>query len=327
MSRLKIQKNFSINEKNICKNIFSLTDDENLMFIWWIHPVQEQGFVFTDKRVFWNMPTKISGENDIEIYHQNTGEILFDAKSFLEITYENNELILHTKEKRYGFENLRNLSVALLNTIFKDYFEEMRVPAEEYCIFNNTIVLGIEGFLQRLSIPDAGENKVYKEKDKKKKGDGKIKNTALKTASFIRHLFDFVLDIYSFAVLSFCFLINATIANPIFENYFKQIKEIPSKENFLLLMFVVSCAYFVLKALIVFTTRNVKKLPPILLVTVQILVWLIANDKYPFLLLINFILIFTFQRICNFSKTSIRLKFTLYFVILIATYLSITYIL
>ena len=324
--KLKIQKKFTVRQRKICKELFDLAEDETLMFIWWIHPLQKQGFVFTDKRVLWNIPTNISGENDIECYHRNDGEILVEAKSFLEITVENNEFIIHTKEKRYGFEIIRYPSTISVNQIFKEYFDQMKSPSDEYCTFNNSFVLGFEGLLQKLSIPDSGENKVYKTEEKRQKSSGKIKYTALRTASFIRHVFDFVLDVYSFIVLTFCFLINATVANPIFEGYYKQVKEIPSKGNFLIWMIIVSCAYFLLKLLIVLTTRNVRKLLPVLLVTVQILVWLIASNRYPFLLLINFLLIYIFQQICNFSKTSIRLKFTLYFAILIATYLCLTFI-
>ncbi len=86
--RIKIQKNFTDMQRTICKNLFDLTKDETLMFIWWVNPLQEKCFVFTDKRVLWNIPAKISGENDIEIYHQNNGEILFESKSFLEITID-----------------------------------------------------------------------------------------------------------------------------------------------------------------------------------------------------------------------------------------------
>ena len=325
--KLKIQKKFTERQRNTCKILFNLIEDETLMFIWWIHSFQKEGFVFTDKRVLWNIPSKISGENDIECYHRNDGEILVDAKTFLEITVENDEFIIHTKEKRYGFENIRYPSNISINKIFKEYFEQMHSPSDEYCTFNNSFVLGFEGLLQKLSIPDSNENKVDKTRGKKRNNNGKIKYTALKTASFIRHFFDFILDVYSFIVLSFCFLINATVANPIFGNYFKEIKEIPSKGNFLLWMIIISCIYFLLKLIVVFTTRNVKKMPPVLLVTVQILVWLIANEKFPFLLMINFLLIYIFQRICNFSKTSIRLKFTLYFAILIAAYLCMTFIL
>ncbi len=327
ITKLKIQKKFTDTQRSICKALFGLTNDETLIFIWWIYPFQKRGFVFTDKRVLWNIPTKISGENDIEIYHQETGEILFENKTFLETTVEKNEFIIHTKEKRYGFEIIKFPLTVLMDKIFKDYFKEMSSPADEYCTYNNSFILWLEGLQQKISIPDIDENKVGKRADRKKKNGGRIKYTALKTASFIRHLFDFILDVYSFIVLSLCFLINATVANPIFKNYFKTIKEIPSKENFLLWMIVISCVFFLLKLLVVFTTRNVKKIPPILIVTVQILVWLIANDKYPFLLIINFLLIYIFQRICNFSRTSIRLKFTLYFAILIATYLYMTYIL
>lgn len=326
-TKLKIQKKFTDRQRKICKVFYNLLEDETIIFIWWIHPFKKQGFVFTDKRVLWNLPTKISGENDIEIYHQETGEIFFDSKMFLEITAENSELIIHTQEKRYSFENKKYSLPFLIDKIFKDYFDKMTSPADEYCTFNNSFILEIEGLLQNFSIPDSGENKVYKVFDRGKKGGGKIKYTALKTASFIRHFFDFILDIYSFLVLSFCFLINATVANPILENYFKEIKEIPSKGNFLLWMIIISCVYFILKLLVVLTTKNVKKLPPVLIVTVQILVWLIANEKYPFLLIINFLLIYIFQRVCNFSKNSIRLKFTLYFEILIAVYLCMTFIL
>lgn len=326
-TKLKIQKKFTDRQRKVCKDLFNLIENETIIFIWWIHPFRKQGFVFTDKRVLWNLPTKISGENDIEIYHQETGEIFFDSKMFLEITVENSELIIHTQEKRYSFENKKYSLPFLIDKIFKDYFDKMTSPADEYCTFNNSFILEIEGLLQNFSIPDSGENKVYKVFDRGKKGGGKIKYTALKTASFIRHFFDFILDIYSFLVLSFCFLINATVANPILENYFKEIKEIPSKGNFLLWMIIISCVYFILKLLVVLTTKNVKKLPPVLIVTVQILVWLIANEKYPFLLIINFLLIYIFQRVCNFSKNSIRLKFTLYFAILIAVYLCMTFIL
>lgn len=322
---LKIQKKFTDKQRLVCKVLFDLMDDETLMFIWWVYPLKKQAFVFTDKRVLWNIPTKISGENDIECYHQNKGEILFASKAFLEITAENNILIIHTKEKRYGFENIKDISAAFLDKIFKDYFEEMLSPGDEYSTYNNSFVLGLEGLIQKLSIPDSDEDETYKVVDKKKKSGGKIKYTALKTASLVRHFFDFILDVYSFIVLSFCFLVNATIANPVLEKNFKEIKSIPSKENFLLWMVIISCVYFLLKLLIVFTARNVKRLPAILLVAVQILVWLIASNKFPFLLLINFLLIYIFQCICNFSKPSIRLKFTLYFAILIATYFCMTY--
>ena len=324
--RIKIQKNFTDMQRTICKNLFDLTKDETLMFIWWVNPLQEKCFVFTDKRVLWNIPAKISGENDIEIYHQNNGEILFESKSFLEITIEKNELIIHTKEKRYGVGIGKKLSAGFMNQMFKDYFEEMRVPADEYCTFNNSFILRLEGFLQKLSIPESGENKVYKTAYKKKNGSRKIKYTALKTASFIRHVFDFILDINSFLVLSFCFLINATINNPVIKSIYDEVRNFSSRFNYLVLILCVCCIYFILKTLIVFTTRNIKKLPAILLIVVQILVWLIANEKYAFLLTINFLITYIFQRICNFSKTSIRLKFTLYFAILIAAYLSITYI-
>ena len=326
-ANLKIQKKFTDRQRKVCKDLFNLIENETIIFIWWIHPFKKKGFVFTDKRVLWNIPTKISGENDIEVYHQESGEIVFESQLFLEITVENNELIIHTKEKRYSFENKKYPSSVLLDKIFKEYFDKMSSPADEYCTFNNSFILGLEGLLQKISIPDSGENKVYKVFDRGKKGGGKIKYTALKTASFIRHFFDFILDIYSFLVLSFCFLINATVANPILENYFKEIKEIPSKGNFLLWMIIISCAYCVLKFLVILTTKQVSKLTPVLLVIVQILVWLIANEKYPFLLIINFLLIYIFQRVCNFSKNSIRLKFTLYFAILIAVYLCMTFIL
>jgi len=326
-AKLKIQKKFTDRQRKICKVFYNLLEDETIIFIWWIHPFRKQGFVFTDKRVLWNLPTKISGENDIEVYHQESGEIVFESQLFLEITVENNELIIHTKEKRYSFENKKYPSSVLLDKIFRDYFEKMSSPVDAYCTFNNSFILELEGLLQNLSISNSSENKVDIITGKNRKNNGKIKYTALKTASFIRHFFDFILDIYSFLVLSFCFLINATVANPILENYFKEIKEIPSKGNFLLWMIIISCAYFILKLLVVLTTKNVKKLPPVLIVTVQILVWLIANEKYPFLLIINFLLIYIFQRVCNFSKNSIRLKFTLYFVILIAVYLCMTFIL
>ena len=326
-TKLKIQKKFTDRQRKVCKVLFNLFEDETIIFIWWIHPLREQGFVFTDKRVLWNLPAKISGENDIEIYHQETGEILYDSKLFLEVTAENNELIIHTKEKRYSFEIKKYQSAIFVNNFFQEYFEKMASPADEFCIFTNSFILGLEGLLQKLVIPESNENKVCKTANKRKKSSGKIKYTALKTASFIRHFFDFILDVYSFIVLSLCFLINATVANPIWENFFKEIKEIPSKGNFLFWMIIISCVYFILKLLVVLTTKNVKKLPAVLLVTVQILVWLIANDKYPFLVIINFLLIYIFQRICNFSKTSIRLKFTLYLAILIATYLCMTFIL
>ena len=332
---LKLQRKITENQRKICRNLFDLEKEETVVFIWWIHPFSSKGFVFTDKRIIWNIPTKISGDDSLEIYHQERGEILFNSKSFLKISSENGELVLNTTEKKYSFnisEAYIKTNMTLLETIFKEYFEEMKAPAEEFCSFNNSIILGIEGFLQKIVISDEDVEpvKLSFKKTKvnssvQKEGESKIKTTALKTASFIRHFFDFVLDIYSFLVLSFCYLINATVANPIIGKYLDEIKGIPSKYNFLLLMLFISAVYFLLKTIIVFTTRNVKKLPPVLLVVVQIFVWFIANDKYPFLITINFLLIYIFQRICNFSKSSIRIKFMLYFIILISIYLSVIY--
>lgn len=321
--KLKIQKTFSDKERITCKNLFSLHDDENLMFVWWINPLNKQAFIFTDKRVLWNIPTKISGENDIECYHRDDGEILYSEKSFLELTADENEITIHTKEKRYSFKLIHLFSVHFeqIEDIFKNYFEERKAPDDENCHFKNSFILGIERFFQKISIAE-NEDVIIHDNTKKLK----LKNTALKTASAIRHSIDFILDVYSFLILSLCYSINSTINNPIIKNIYDGIKDLPKRSDFLLIMLIICLLYLILKTFIIFTTKKVKKLPLFILIIIQILVWLIANDKFAFLVLINFLVIFIFQSLCNFSKTSIRLKFTLYFAILIAAYLSITYI-
>lgn len=332
-AKLKIQKNFTDKERKFCLNIFDLQENETLMFIWWINPVKKLGFIFTDKRVFWNIPVKVTGENDIELHHLNSGKILFSAKSFIDVRFIESDFIIRTRDKKYSF-NLNAVYSSenknLINNIFKDYFEEMKTPSEEYCLFSNSFILKLGYILQKFSIPDTEDVQENAEVEKK---DSKFKNvasrTALATASFLRHFIDFILDIFSFLMLSLCFVINSAfnIAGYKLQGVYEEIKALASiKYNFLFFMLVISSIYFILKFLIILTTRKVKKLPPVLLITVQILIWIIASSKFAFLMAINFLLIFIFEQTCGFSKKSIRVKFLLYFIILISIYLIYTYV-
>ncbi len=335
--RLKIQSTFSDREIRTCKSIFSLQDDESLMFIWWIQPLKEEGVVFTDKRIFWNISTTISGENEFERYHRSWGEIIRSEKSFLELTIDDGEVTIHTKEKRYSFRALKflsNIDLQRLDKIFKDYFDNIKSLDAEINTFRNSFFLAIENLLQKISIPDNEEDFSYAKTtcstaaEKTKSGNDKplkIKKTALKTVSAIRHCIDFILDIYALLVLTICYFINSTVNSPEYKKIWNQINYVLSRSDFLIIMLFISVMYFILKTLIICTAKNVKKYQPMILVIVQILVWLMANDKYLFLLLVNFLLTYLFQSLCNFSKNSIRLKFTLYFVIIITAFLSITF--
>lgn len=322
-TKLKIQKKFSDKERQFCYDFFSLNDDETLMFIWWLNPLKKLGFVFTDKRLLYNIHVRLFGEDDIEIYHQDSGEILLSPDIFQGIIFESKVLKIQTTEKKYIFNlniKLTESDKNLLEKIVKDYFCEMKTPFEEYCRFRNSFILNIGYILNKISIPDiAAKTATY------------TKKGAVAVASFLRHLLDGLLDICSFATILFCALPNSTITlrTEDFQYTYERLKEIAAeKMQSVLFVFIASCIYSVLKFLIILTTRKIKKLPPILLIAVQILLCFITtNNNLPFILAINFLLIFVFQQICGFSKKSIEVKFSFYFGILLASYFAISLIL
>lgn len=176
-------------------------------------------------------------------------------------------------------------------------------------MYRNILYAGY--ILHKLSIPDIAA----KTANYTKKG-------AVAVASFLRHLLDGLLDICSFVLLLFSWIMNSTDVFPdtrltfIFENFQKVTLDIP-EEFYKLIIFCILCTYLLFKGLIVLTAGAKKKILPTLLIVIQILLcFIIQDNNLAFVLAINFLLIYVFQQLCEFSKKSVKIKFIIYFAIL-----------
>lgn len=169
-----------------------------------------------------------------------------------------------------------------------------------------------------------------KEKIKKNlnKGVDIIGDGLGKFSSFLRHLIDFVMDLYSFAMLFVCFVFNTASEGVNFAKL-KGIQEFleyvgQRYQTFNLTLIAVSI-FFIVKLLVLITARNSRRIEPFMVVSLQILLCFFPLSKFIALLAANFILILLFQCTCKFSKISVRIKFFIYMVLFISGLLLYTY--
>lgn len=149
-----------------------------------------------------------------------------------------------------------------------------------------------------------------------------------KFGSFVRHFIDFVMDLYSFAMLFVCFVFNTASEGVNFAKL-KGIQEFleyvgQRYQTFNLTLIAVSI-FFIVKLLVLITARNSRRIEPFMVVSLQILLCFFPLSKFIALLAANFILILLFQCTCKFSKISVRIKFFIYMVLFISGLLLYTY--
>ena len=63
VDKLKLQKEFLENEINLIKRKFKILESENILFSVWTNKFLHNGFVFTDKGLYWSLNYKYSKNN------------------------------------------------------------------------------------------------------------------------------------------------------------------------------------------------------------------------------------------------------------------------
>ena len=70
---LRIQKKFSNSTNKFLKQAFNCNDNETILCAVWISFLKRKGFLFTDKKIYWNIPAAITNPEHTETFFQKSG--------------------------------------------------------------------------------------------------------------------------------------------------------------------------------------------------------------------------------------------------------------
>lgn len=222
VDKLKLQKEFLENEIIFIKRKFKILESENILFSVWTNKFLHNGFVFTDKGLYWNLKYKYSKNNlsneiidciekkyveNCEFTYNKILPEVIDFKPSEIKTEDVYRIEIKFTEKNYMFNfiSLKEVEVNLLTEILKYGFIYNEVPKIKLdlisevknskinnfcCMVKNKIYIIKEKF------SNSKKSKVKKIKDKKSKMDKPEKTEKIKVAkqnsSVVPNFFDFI---------------------------------------------------------------------------------------------------------------------------------------
>lgn len=226
VDKLKLQKEFLENEIIFIKRKFKILESENILFSVWTNNFLHNGFVFTDKGLYWNLNYKYSKNNlsneiidciekkyveNCEFTYNKILPEVIDFKPSEIKTEDVYRIEIKFPEKNYMFNfiSLKEVEVNLLTEILKYGFIYNEVPKIKLdlisevknskinnfcCMVKNKIYIIKEKF------SNSKKSKVKKIKIKKSKMDKPEKTEKIKVAkqnssvvtNFFSNFFDFI---------------------------------------------------------------------------------------------------------------------------------------